>query len=59
LVSDISIEVLSIDCVDLAESSKNLARAARCSLVAVGEISAVSSRSRRRDDFPVPLPPTT
>lgn len=59
LFSDISRDVLWIVWVGLEESPRNFVSAVRCSSVAEGDMSAVSSKSRRSDDFPVPLPPTT
>lgn len=57
--SQISMHAVSIDWVGFVEPCRKRSRAALWSIVAVGEMSAVSRSRRMSDVFPVPLLPTT
>lgn len=57
--SHISTQAVRISCVLFVPVFKKRSISERCSGVAVGEMSAVPSSSRRNEDFPVPRPPTT
>ena len=58
LDSQISTHAVLISSVRSREPRRKLSTAARWSGVAVGEMSAVSNSSRRREVLPVPRPPT-